>query len=131
MDFILTLHGAMRWLVLVLAFLAVVKFGWGWLRRREYASLDRGLMLAYTITLDLNLLLGLILLLALGGGFPHARVEHAVTMLFAILVAHTNAAWRHSSSAPRKFRNNLLAVIISLAVVVVAVFRLRGGWMWG
>lgn len=118
MDFVLTLHSAVRWLVAGIAVLAIVRFAWGWLRQQEYASVDRGLMLAYTTALDLNLLLGFILLFGLGGGFPGERIVHGLTMLLAILIAHTNAAWRQSAAAPRKFRNNLLVVIISLALIL-------------
>lgn len=131
MEFILTLHGSVRWLVLIVAVLAVVRFALGWLRKLDYTPLDSRLMLIYTIALDFNLLLGLILLIGLGGGFPSNRIEHAGTMFLAVLLAHTNAAWRKSDDAQRKFRNNLVVVIVSLLVIFMGVIRLRGGWMWG
>lgn len=130
MDFVLTLHGLMRWLIALVAVIALVRFALGWLNKMPYASMDRGLMAGYTGLLDLNLLLGLILLIGLGGGFPQERVEHAVTMVLAVVVAHVSAAWRKSDDATKKFRNNLMVVAVSMALVVLGVIRLRGGWVF-
>jgi hypothetical protein len=130
MTFLLTLHGEIRWIVAVIALAAILRFGFGWLRQAEYKGLDRGMMAAYTGFLDLNFLLGLILLFGLGGGFPAHRIEHAVTMFLAVGVAHSAAAWRKSEDAALKFRNNLLVVVASLLFVILGVIRLRGGWLW-
>jgi len=128
MNFVLTLHGEVRWLVALVAVVAIVKFAIGWLGKKEYTSLDRRLMSGLTILMDVNLLLGLILLFGLGGGFPMHRVEHAATMFLAIVAAHSSAAWRKSDDAQKKFRNNLIVVVVAMALVFTAVTRLRGGW---
>lgn len=131
MGFLLTLHGEVRWLVALAAVVAIVKFAIGLAQKKPYTSLDRGIMSGYTILMDINLLLGLILLFGLGGGFPGNRLEHAVTMILAIGVAHSNAAWRKKDDAALKFRNNLIVVVVSIALVFVGVMRLRGGWIFG
>jgi hypothetical protein len=128
MNFVLTLHGDIRWLVALVAVVAIVKFAVGWLGKKEYTPLDRRLMSGLTILMDVNLLLGLILLFGLEGGFPMERIEHATTMFLAIVVMHSSAAWRKSDDAQKKFRNNLIAVVVALALVLTAVIRLRGGW---
>jgi hypothetical protein len=130
MDFLLTLHGEIRWILALIAVVAIVRFAMGWLRGVEYKGMDRGLMAVYTGFLDLNFLLGLILLFGLGGGFPAQRIEHAVTMFIAVGVAHSAAAWRKSDDAALKFRNNLIVVVVSLLIVILGVIRLRGGWLW-
>jgi hypothetical protein len=81
--------------------------------------------------LDVNVLLGLILLFFYGGGFTANRIEHAVTMILAAVAAHLNMLWRNSPDSQVKFRNNLIVVVISLILVAVGVIRLRGGWMFG
>lgn len=86
-------------------------------------------MSAFTGVLDLNFLLGLILLFGLGGGFPMERLEHAGTMIVAVVVAHSSAAWRKSQNSAVKFRNNFLVVVVALVLVFTAVTRLRGGWI--
>lgn len=130
MTFLQTIHGEIRWLVALVAVIALVKFALGWFRNESYTSLDRGLMTAFTVTLDTNLLLGLILLFALPGGFPMYRIEHATTMILAVIVGHASAAWRRSDDDTKKFRNNLGVIVVALALVLVGVIRLRGGWVW-
>lgn len=127
MGTLMTIHGEVRWIVVVLAVVIIIKFAIGWLGRRNYASLDRGLLTAYTILLDINVLLGLILLF-FNGGFSGPRLEHATTMLLAVVAGHMTAIWRKSTDSPTKFRNQLLLVALSLLLVFFGVIRLRGGF---
>ena len=130
MTFILKPHGELRWLVALLAVIAVVKFGIGWVRRTEFKGVDRGLMAAFTGLLDLNLLFGLVLLFGMGTGLIGYRIEHATTMLLAVVAAHLSAIWRRSEDSARKFRNNLIVIIVASVLVLIGVFRLRGGWIF-
>jgi hypothetical protein len=128
-----TIHGELRWILALFAIIAIVKFAVGWLNNARYQSLDQRLMSVFTIAMDLNLTLGLILLVWLGivqGVWPAARLEHAVTMIIAVAIAHSSAAWRKSPDDTKKFRNNLAVVLASLVFVFVGVLRLRGGWMF-
>ena len=130
MDTILTIHGLIRWLVAIVGLIAMVKFAYGWLSKADYIPLDKRIMSTYTISLDINVLLGLILLFGLSGGFTMNRVEHATTMILAAIVAHLSAIWRKSDSSTVKFRNNLIVVVVSLLFVFMGVMRLRGGWIF-
>ena len=83
MDLVLMLHSMVRWLVLLAAVAAIVKFAVGWRRGGAFSGLDRGLSLGFSGLLDLQALLGLIVLIGgglAGAGFPRYRLEHAVTM---------------------------------------------------
>ncbi|MCB9418632.1 MAG: hypothetical protein H6667_02420 [Ardenticatenaceae bacterium] len=130
MGFVLELHGLVRWFVAVAAIAAIIKFALGWLRGMPYTAVDRGIMSAYTSLVDLNLLLGLILFFGLGGGFPMPRIEHASTMIVAIIIAHLSAIWRKSEDAAKVFRNNLIVVALSFALIISAVIILRGSWFF-
>jgi hypothetical protein len=123
------IHGEIRWLVALVGAFAAVRYAYGLARRAEYKGLDRALMAAFTGLLDLNLLLGLVLLFGLGG-LPGFRLEHAMTMLLAVVAAHASAAWRKSDDALKKFRNNLIVVLIAILLIAVGVLRLRGGWVF-
>jgi len=127
MNTFMTIHGEVRWLVAILAVVIIIKFASGWLGRRGYTSLDRSLLTAYTILLDINVLLGLILLL-FNGGFSGPRLEHATTMLLAVIAGHMTAMWRKSTDSATKYRNQLLLVVLSLLLVFFGVIRLRGGF---
>ena len=129
MSVLIVIHGLIRWLVALVAVIGIVKFALGWLRDMPYEGMDRGLMSGYTGLLDLNFLLGLIILI-FGGGFNRPRMEHAGVMFIAIVIAHSSAAWRKSDDAQKKFRNNLIVMAVSLALIFVGVISLRGGWVF-
>lgn len=129
MPLLMTIHGEIRWLVALAALVVIVKFLMGWLGKREYTSLDRTLLTVLTISLDVNVLLGLILLI-FGGGFSGPRLEHATTMLLAAIAAHMTAIWRRSTDSPTKYRNQLLLVLLALALVFMGVIRLQGSFMF-
>ena len=125
MDFVLTLHSINRWIVVIVAVIAVIKLLIGWLRSSPYQAADRGLMAAYTGLLDLQLLLGLIFLMGLG--LKQFRVEHAVTMLAAIILAHLSRAWRDKEDKV-KYRNNFLAILVGMMLIIAGVSVLPQGW---
>ena len=130
MQFLLTFHGEMRWLVVLAALLVAGRSLIGLLRKLEFGKADRILMSVLVGLLDLNLLLGLVLLWGWPGGLASYRLEHAVTMILAVVAAHSWAAWRKSADSRTKFRNNLLVVIGVLVLVFVGVTRLRGGFVF-
>lgn len=129
MGTLLTIHGEIRWLVALAALVVIVKFLIGWLGKKEYAPLDRTLLMVFTILLDINVLLGLIILF-FGGGFSGPRLEHATTMILAAIAGHMTAMWRKTPDSSIKYRNQLLMVLLALALVILGVVRLRGGFMF-
>jgi hypothetical protein len=129
MGTLLTIHGELRWLVVLAAVVVIIKFLIGWLGKREYVSLDRTLLMVFTILLDINVLLGLIILF-LGGGFTGPRLEHATTMILAAIAAHMTAMWRRSTDSTIKYRNQLFMVLLAVLLVIFGVIRLRGGFMF-
>lgn len=127
MSMLMRVHGDIRWLVAIVAAAVVIKFLIGWLGKKQYAPLDKTLLTIYTILMDINVLLGLILLF-FAGGFSGARLEHATTLILAAIAAHMTAVWRKSTDSSTKYRNQLLMVALSLLLVVMGVIRLRGGF---
>jgi hypothetical protein len=126
MGFVLTLHSIVRWLVVLVAVIAVVRYALVMAGKAQSSGMDRGLMAGYTGLLDLNVLLGLILIIGLG--FTPQRIEHAVTNIIAVVVAHFLAQRaKKVEDAKLKARTNLLGVVISLVIIVVGV-ALIGGW---
>ena len=129
MGTLITIHGELRWLVVLAAVIVIIKFLIGWLGKRNYASVDRTLLTVLTILLDINVLLGLVILL-FGGGFTGPRLEHATTMTLAAIAAHMTAIWRKSSDSSLKYRNQLFMVLLAVVLVIFGVIRLRGGFMF-
>ncbi|MCL4267905.1 MAG: hypothetical protein KJZ72_00100 [Anaerolineales bacterium] len=126
---LLPLHSYLRWLIVIVAVTAIVKFAIGWLRGGAFKGMDRGLASGFAGLMDLQVLLGLIILIGLGGseGYPMVRIEHGVTMILAAVVGHLPARWKNAADDIR-FRNTLFCILGALLLVFVGVMRLPGGW---
>ena len=64
-EFILAVHNILRWIILILAIVALVRAYWGWFGKRDWTPSDRRVGSFYSISLDVQLLLGLLLYFAL------------------------------------------------------------------
>lgn len=128
MAFLLELHSIVRWGIVIVGVVALVRFAAGWLRKSEFAKMDRGLSSAFSGLMDLQVTLGFILFFwsgLTGGGFPMYRIEHMTIMLVAAILGHLPAFMKKS---PNKFAVALAAVVGALLLVYVGVSRLPGGW---
>jgi hypothetical protein len=127
MEFLIGIHGLVRWLAVIVAVVAVVRFALVMAGKAQPSGMDRGLSSGYTGLLDLNVLLGVIIIIGLGE-WQMAQIEHAVTNIIAVAVAHIFAQRAKKIEDPKvKARTNLLGVVISLAIIVVGV-AFVGGW---
>ena len=132
MDIMLVIHSHTRWLILLVAILAIVKFASGWLRGSAFKGMDRGLAAGFSGLMDLQATIGLIFLIwtsVVGVPFTPNRMEHATTMIIAAVLGHLPARWKNSPDAIR-FRNTLFCIVGALVLVFMGVVRLRGGWTW-
>jgi hypothetical protein len=129
MNILWMAHSVLRWLILLVATVAIVKFALGWLRGGEFKGMDRGLTAAFSGLMDLQVTLGIIFLLwngFAGTGFPMYRIEHGVAMVLAAVVAHLPARWKNAETKIR-FRNTLFSVIVSILLVIAGLAVLPGG----
>lgn len=130
MEFLLTIHSVLRWIIIVVAVLAVVKFAIGWATNASFKGMDRGLAAGFSGLLDMQVLLGLIFFLWSGfngAGFPGYRWEHMVTMIIAAALGHVPSRLKALGDKQRFFYS-VVAILGALALVYVGVMRLPGGW---
>lgn len=129
MNILLVIHSILRWVILLVAVIALLKFLVGWLRRGKFQGEDRGLMSGFSGLMDLQATIGIVLLLwggLAGLGFPRYRLEHGVIMIIAAVVAHLSARWKNADDAVR-FRNYFFLIVASLVLVLVGISMLPGG----
>jgi len=130
-DVIVGVHGLVRWLVVLVAAIAIVRYALILAGRAQASGMDRGLMSGYTGLLDLNVLLGLIIIVGLSisaGQVLPVWLVHAVTNIIGVAVAHIFAQRaKKMEDAQLKARTSLLGVVISILIIVVGV-ALIGGW---
>ena len=107
-TFILAVHNILRWIILILAIAALVRAYWGWFGKRDWTATDRKVGSFYSISLDVQLILGLILYFVLSPIvsknlsnfmtlladqlFRFFALEHTLIMVIAIILAHVGAA---------------------------------------
>lgn len=135
---LLTLHNVTRWLVILFALIAILRAFSGWFGKKGWKPADNRAGLIYTIVLDLQLLLGIILYIFPGiytqqllsdpgaaMGNPLVRfyaVEHAVVMLLAVVLAHiARSAAKHTADDAGKHRKAAIWFTISFAAILAAI----------
>ncbi len=128
MVILLEIHSIMRWIIVAVGFIAIIKFLIGMARKSPFGKMDRGLSSGFSGLMDLQVALGLLyfLITGFGGvGFPMFRIEHLVTMLLAAVVAHAPSMFK---KAANKHAVAFYAILGALILVVIGVYRLPGGW---
>ena len=126
MNVVLVLHSIVRWVIVLIGLVSFVRSMLVLTGRAPGNKMDRGLMSGFTGLLDLNVLLGLIVIVGLGE-WESAQIEHAVTNVIAVAVAHIFAQRaKKIEDAKLKARMNALGVLISLLIIVLGVSFING-----
>ena len=135
-SFVLAVHNILRWVVIILAILALVRSYSGWLGKRDWTTTDRKVGVFFASAMDLQLLLGLILYIVLspttrtafsdfGAAMRIADVrffalEHFLYMIVAVVLVHIGTAMaRKATQAVDKHRRAALwFTLAGLALVL-------------
>ena len=134
---LLITHSIVRWAVLALALLALVRALAGVARHRPWASADRRSLALFVGVLDLQFLLGVLVFAVspitqaamhdVGAAMRQADlrfflVEHPLTMLAAIAVAHAgNVIVKRAPLDDIRFRRAAITVALSLGLVLAGI----------
>lgn len=137
---LLSLHNIFRWVVLVLAVLAVSRALMGWLGRHDWTASSGGAGRVYTIVMDVQLLLG-VLLYAVFSPVTRAAfadmaaamatreirffvAEHLLLMLLAVVAAHVGTVQaRKEGDDVARYRRSAIWYGLSLLLML-------GGMPW-
>ncbi len=137
MGFVLQLHSILRWILLAAALVVTVKALIGWLGKQKFTRLDDQLGMGYTMVVDVQVLVGLIIWLFGTTGLkqlasamsnPYARfiaLEHAFLMLIALAFAHIGRTrTKKAASDAAKHRAAFIFYLLSF-VFIVLIFLLQ------
>jgi len=125
MNLLYHAHSGLRYLVLLAGVVAAVAFAYGLAARRPLGA-ARGLTAAFTGLLDLQILLGLGLVL--GGVFYGALIGHLVTMLLAAVAAHASSVMaRRATDERRALATRLVGVVLTLVLIAVGITAIGRG----
>lgn len=135
----LHLHSLLRWITIILAVAAVLKSLSGLLGKRSFTGSDRKISLFYMISMDIQLLVGLVLYFTGSFGIQNIKnngmsnvmkdpagrfygMEHGVGMILAIIFAHIAfKATKKSLGDQAKFKKVFLFSLLSLLVVLAMI----------
>lgn len=113
-------HSGLRYLVLLAALIAIVHAGYALATRRAIDRPARIVGTAFVGLLDLQILLGLLLMMA--GVYYGALIGHLAMMLSAALVAHAASAYSRRIEEPKRFYGVRLAgFVVSLALIAMGI----------
>ena len=132
---VLVLHNLVRWVVLLTAAWALVRAWSGWLGKRAWTTTDRRAGMFFGMSLDIQMLLGLILAfispilqaayadlgsLAMQDPFRFFLTEHMPLMIVAVVLAHLGtAAVRKAADDTGKHRRAAIwFTLVALAIVL-------------
>jgi nitrogen fixation/metabolism regulation signal transduction histidine kinase len=125
------LHAWTRWLVVIIAIVAIVKLVLGLVQNAPYDKVTQRIMMAFSGLTSLQWLIGIIFLITYGSTIQNFGIrywwEHAVTMTIAVAVSHMHNRWKRADDRTRT-RNSLIVVLVVLALVFIGVALLPQGW---
>ena len=127
-------HNLLRWVVVILAIYALVRVYMGWLGKKEFTETDRKALSFYSIGLDIQVLLGLVLYFmggwynvfgnmgAASGEVRFFGVEHITMMLIAVVLAHLGVVMSKRATTPAgKFKRAAIYVTLSVLAVLAGI----------
>ena len=132
MDVVLDIHSIWQWVILVVAGLVALRFLAGWLGKQRYTSLDDRIGMVFTIFLDIQFLLGLLLWLfgpfsfrqlSVAMGNPLLRfylLEHNVIFLIALVLAHIGRG-RTKKAVDDAAKHRAAAIFFLLSFVFILI----------
>jgi hypothetical protein len=130
----LYLHSWIRWIILILGIIAIIKAYAGWLGNKPYTKGDNAISGAFMGTLHLNLLIGLVLYVFLSpivetafqdfgaamgnSGVRFWAVEHILINIIAVIVATVGRSKaKKAVDAVRKHK--LTAIFYTIAFILL------------
>jgi heme A synthase len=126
MTFLYLAHSGLRYLVLLAGLIAVVYFAAAFFSRRPDEKAGRILMSVFVGVLDLQIVLGL--LLVIGGIYYPMVIGHIAMMLLAAAAAHVYAVRAKRASVPATaHRFRLIGTLLALGLIAAGISAIGRG----
>jgi cbb3-type cytochrome oxidase subunit 3 len=122
MNALFAAHSGLRYLVLLAGLVAVVYFALGLAQKRPYTRAVRTVGAIFSGLMDLQILLGLILVL-MGRYYPQL-IGHIVLMVLAAVVVHVLLAKNRKRAQPG-YALPLAGVVLGLVLLVAGILAIR------
>ena len=136
MQTLLILHNLLRWLVLLFAFWTLISAISGMAGKKEYTANDGRANFFFMLSMDIQLLIGLILYFS-NGWFERLKnlgdnmkdsmlrfftMEHALLMIIAWILVHAGRiSVKKAATSPAKFKKTLIYFGIALLLILISI----------
>jgi ammonia channel protein AmtB len=132
-------HNFLRWVVLILALLTIIKSYMGMSNKKAFTAADKKMPLFFMISMDIQLLLGLALYFTGAWGLKNIQnlgmgevmkdassrffaIEHTIGMVLAIVFAHVAYAFaKKQMDDTAKFKKIFIFSLLSLVVMLASI----------
>lgn len=132
-------HSFLRWVVLILALLTIIKSFSGMSNKKAFTAADKKMPLFFMISMDIQLLLGLILYFTSAWGIKNIQnlgmgtvmkdsvsrffaIEHTIGMILAIIFAHVAfAITKKQIDDTAKFKKIFIFSLLSLLAILASI----------
>lgn len=117
MDIVLLIHALVRFLLLIVALVGIIYTLVGLFQQRAPVQMDQTLGSVFVGVYDLQMLLGLLIILL--GGLTQAI--HPVVMFIGLVVAHGLQAMTRRAQGPQVWPMRLALYIAPLVIILVGL----------
>ena len=134
---LLSLHNILRWVVLVLGVVVIVRSVLGWTKKRDYLDRDRKLTISFSGVYDLQILLGIILYFTKGWGgvlmnapadvmktaaLRFFAVEHWTLMIVAAVLIHIGSSQiKKATESIKKYKRATIWFTIAMLLTLASI----------
>ncbi len=129
----LVTHNLLRWIVLLFALYALWRAYSGWLGKKAWEKADRMAGMMFTSGMDVQLLLGIILIFLRGFSVIEMRfyMEHIGTMILAVVFGHVGSVLaKRADQDVDKHRRAAIWFTLTLLVILVSIPWTRPLFRW-
>lgn len=120
-TFVISLHDLLRWLILAAGAVAIIRAAWGWLGALDFVRADNVLGQVYTGLLDLNVLIGIVVLVLRWGDLTRQAEMHPLVMILAAVVAHVGQRTARQRQGKMRHLVQGGGVLVSLVLVLIGI----------
>jgi hypothetical protein len=135
---ILAIHNILRWMIVGLGIFSIIKMYLGWLRKKQWDRTDGVAGTLYTIALDIQLLVGLLLYFVFsdltkiafadfGNAMANATLrffslEHIFFMVISIVLGHIgNSIGKKDLQDSEKFKRTAILFTLSFLLLLAGI----------
>lgn len=139
-------HSYLRWVVLILALITVIKYLIGWVQKKQFTASENKISLFYSIAMDIQLIVGFALYLFLSPITNSFHIdmkdtfsrfwgmEHIAMMVIAIVLVHIGRIRvKKAKTDSSRFSKGSLYFLLSLLMMLASIpwpFREIIGRTW-